>query len=205
METAKASSAPSANPDLDLAERHCNGDPEAFEEVYRRYCGMVYNLAYRMSGSGATAEDLSQEIFLRVFRHLERFKGHSSLKTWVYRVALNLCRSRLGRSRLQTRPLREESADGEEGVEVIDPSRDPEELAMAHNLGRHVSRALTGVKPVFREAVVLRDLEGLSYEEIAEILEVRIGTVRSRIARGRERLREILERLEPNRRQERAP
>ena len=181
----------STNPDLELAERHRYGDEEAFQEVYRTYVGLVYNLALRMSGRADVAEDLSQEIFLRIYRHLGRFNGRSTLKTWIYRVALNHCRSKLGRKHYPTQPLAEENEG--EGVHLVDDRRGPEARALAGDAALRVSRALSQVKPRFREAVVLRDLEGLSYDEIAEILKVRIGTVRSRIARGRDRLRVILE------------
>ena len=181
----------SANPDLDLAERHRYGDAEAFEEIYRRFAKMVFNLALRMAGTVEEAEDLTQEIFLRVYRHLAKFNGRSTLKTWIYRITLNHCRSRLGRRKLPTRPLAEENEG--EGAELVDERRGPEENALARDASRRVARALRGLRPRFREAVVLRDLEGLSYDEIAEVLEIRIGTVRSRIARGRDRLRTILE------------
>ncbi len=178
--------------DLDLAERHRYGDQQAFEEIYARFSKMIYNLAFRMAGSVDGAEDLTQEVFLRIFRHLGRFSGRSTLKTWVYRVTVNHCRSRLGRRRYFTQPLAEENHEG--GVELRDSGRSPEDLALAQDTGRQIHRALGGLKPVFREAVVLRDLEGLSYEEIAGILKVRLGTVRSRIARGREQLRVEMER-----------
>ena len=191
MAASTAATPLSSNPDLDLATRHRYGDPQAFEEVYSRFAQMVFNLAYRMSGRADEAEDLAQEIFLRIHRHLARFNGRSTLKTWIYRVTLNHCRSKLGRRRYPTQPLADEN-DGE-GARLIDERRGPEDIALAHDAGRRVSLALRQVKPVFREAVVLRDLQGLSYDEIAEILKVRIGTVRSRIARGRERLRIVLE------------
>lgn len=176
--------------DLDLVQRHRYGDLEAFDEIYRRYHETIYNLSYRMSGDLELAADLTQEVFLRVFRYLDRFRGGSSLKTWVYRVALNHCRSRLGRRRLPTQPLEDE--EGHQ-TEPADGRRSPEQRAMDREQRRTVNRALALLPPVFREAVVLCDLQGMSYQEIAEVLGVRIGTVRSRIARGRERLRELLE------------
>lgn len=191
MEVVTATSSLSSTPDIDLAERHRYGDETAFEEVYRRFARMVYNLSLRMAGDPQKAEDLAQEIFLRIYRHLGKFNGRSTLKTWIYRITLNHCRSKLGRKRLLTRPLAEENEG--EGAELVDERRGPEEKTLAHDAARQVTAALIHVKPVFREAVVLRDLEGLTYEEIAEILNVRIGTVRSRIARGRDRLRTILE------------
>lgn len=177
--------------DLELAERHRYGDDRAFNEVYSRFEDMVYNLAYRLSGNREEAADLTQEIFLRVFRHLGSFGGRSTLKTWIFRIAVNHCRDRLSRWHPPTQPIGEEPGDG---VAVYpDPSRGPEELAVAADAKRRVEQALTCLPQVFREVVVLRDIEGLSYEEIAEVLTVRIGTVRSRIARGREQLRALLE------------
>lgn len=191
MEATTARPTLSSNPDLDLAERHRCGDEEAFGEVYQRFVGLVFNLAMRMAGKTEEAEDLTQEIFLRVYRHLGRFSGRSTLKTWIYRVALNHCRSKLGRKRYPTQPLAEEHAG--EGIHLVDDRRGPEARILANDAAQRVNLALRQLKPCFREAVVLRDLEGLSYEEIAEVLDTRIGTVRSRIARGRDRLRVILE------------
>ncbi len=170
--------------------RHRYGDQQAFDEVYREFAPMVYNLTLRMSGSPERAQDLSQEVFLRVFRSLGRFKGKSSLKTWVYRITVNHCRSKLGRRRLPTESL----VDGEgRERELIDPRRDPEERAMSGATRSEIRQALLGVEPVYREALILRDLEELTYQEIAEVLKVRLGTVRSRIARGRAQLKLSLE------------
>jgi RNA polymerase sigma-70 factor, ECF subfamily len=182
--------------DLELVERHRYGDTQAFDEIYHRFDHMVYNLALRLCGDSEQAADLTQEIFLRVFRHIDQFRGHSSLKTWIFRIALNHCRSCLSRRHLPMQPLVEEQPgeqDGPGAVMLADPGRGPEELAVAADEGRRVAQALTHLPESFREAVVLRDLEGLSYEEIAEVLRVRLGTVRSRIARGREQLRALLE------------
>jgi RNA polymerase sigma-70 factor (ECF subfamily) len=178
-----------ATADGDLAFRHRYGDESAFEELYDRFAPMVYNLCLRMSGDPQRAQDLSQEAFLRVFKGLPRYRGGSSLKTWIYRITLNHCRARLGRHTLATEPW--DAQRWESGP--ADPARGPEETLLARDSGRRVAAALLGVPLRFREAVVLRDLEGLSYEEIAGVLRVRTGTVRSRIARGRERLRELLE------------
>ena len=177
--------------DLDLVERHRYGDLEAFEEIYQRYEGMVFNLALRLSGDPTEAQDLAQDAFVRIYRHLDRFQGRSSLKTWIYRVTLNSCRSGLGRKRWRTVPLAEEGAA--EGLTLVDSRRTPEERAVARSDGHRVLASLARVPRKFREAVVLRDLEELTYQEIADVLGVRIGTVRSRIARGRQKLREVLE------------
>ena len=106
-------------PGLDLATRHGYGDETAFEEVYRRFAGMVYNLCFRMAGRAEEAEDLAQEVFLRIHRHLGRFNGRSSLKTWIYRVTLNHCRSKLSRKRYPTAPL----AGGNAATQTLDEAR----------------------------------------------------------------------------------
>lgn len=179
------------NAELELVERHRYGDPAAFEEIFVRYETMVYGLAARIVGLEEAA-DATQEIFVRIYRHLPGFRGRSTLKTWVYRVALNGCRSRLRRRRWTHQSLAEED-DEAPGHVIQDPRPGPEQVAAGRESGRRLRRALAELPRVFREAVVLRDLEGLAYEEIAEVTGVRIGTVRSRIARGRERLRRNLE------------
>ncbi len=173
----------------ELLELHRVGDTEAFEEVYTRHASMVYALAMRMCGDPSRAQDLTQEVFLKVFRSLGRFRGRSSLKTWIYRVTLNHCRSRLGRRRIETESFEAEDLERR----AVDPGRGPESRSLAADAERAVQAALCALPGRFREAVILRDLEELSYREIAEILGVRVGTVRSRIARGRDRLRAELE------------
>jgi RNA polymerase sigma-70 factor, ECF subfamily len=177
--------------DVELVERHRCGDLQAFDEVYARFGEMVFNLAVRLSGNREEAADLTQEIFLRIYRHLGSFGGRSTLKTWVFRIAVNHCRDRLSRHHLPLQSIDDGTEEG--GLAIADPGRGPEDLAVAADEGRRVTECLGRVPQVFREAVVLRDLEGLSYEEIAEVLGVRVGTVRSRIARGREQLRLLLE------------
>ena len=191
MSVSKAITAPfHQSSDLELAERHRYGDEAAFEEVYTRFAPMVYALCLRMSGESNRAQDLSQEVFLRVFRSLGRFRGRSTLRTWIYRVAINHCRSCLGRRRLRTESL----DDGFLVARVADSGRGPEDVTVAKDTGRLVAEALLELPGRFREAVVLRDIEDLSYREIASILGIRLGTVRSRISRGRDRLRVLLER-----------
>jgi RNA polymerase sigma-70 factor (ECF subfamily) len=177
--------------DLELVERHRYGDQAAFEQIYRRHAEMVFNLAIRMTGDPEEAADVSQETFLRVHRYCARFRGQSSLKTWIYRVTVNCCRSRFRRN--QTWRTRILSGSLERVEQVPDTRRGPEDRTVARDRGEAVMRALQRLPSPFREAVVLRDLEGLTYEEVARVLGIRIGTVRSRIARGRDRLRTLLE------------
>lgn len=172
-------------PDLDLVYRHAVGDASAFEEIFEAYQGMIYNLALRYCADPTRAEDLAQEALLKIATKLHTFRGRSSLKTWIYQVAVNSFRSRLRKRRLDTRSLDEESGPRE----PVDQTVSPEDRAYGSELNQQLARALARLPEAFREAVVLRDVEGLSYREIAEILGCRPGTVRSRIARGREALR----------------
>ena len=176
--------------DLLLIERHRHGDPDAFEELYDEFSDMVFSVALRLSGNPDDAADLSQETFLKIHRNLDGFRGRSSLKTWIYQVALNCCRTRL-RKKSSQRRLGSRSVRTLEEMPALD--RTPEENAIAWSEAEKVMAALQKIPSPYREAVVLRDLEGLSYQEIAGVLRTRLGTVRSRLARGREHLRQILE------------
>ena len=173
-----------------LLERHRQGDALAFRELYQEFEAMVYNLALRMSGNPADAEDIAQETFIRAYRHLNKFRGKSSLKTWVFRIALNCSNTRL---RQRGRHLANRVDDSESELErAVDEGRSPEERALAADLSAAVRIGLDHLPLRYREAVFLRDFEDMNYSEIAEVLGVRIGTVRSRIARGREQLRKWL-------------
>ena len=189
MPTPDAEAPSEAQRERDILVRHQQGDRQAFAEYYHRFAPMVYNLVLRQCGDPELAKDLSQEAFLRLFRNLSKFEGRSSLKTWTYRVVLNHCRSRLGRRRQHDQP-----AIDEQGRErdIVDERRGTEGRAEAADSRRQIEAALHKVEASYREALVLRDIEDLSYQDIALVLEVPIGTVRSRIARGRERLRAAL-------------
>jgi RNA polymerase sigma-70 factor (ECF subfamily) len=193
MEVATAKLDPMPGADRDLALRHRYGDESAFEEIYDRFGEMVYNLAWRLCGDQEEAADLTQEAFLKIHRHLGGFRGRSTLKTWIYRVTINSCRSRYRRQRAWRSRLVPDRVETLE--KVPDGRRDPEERAIAQRTSELVGRALETLPPVYREAVYLRDIEGLTYEEIAQVLNLRLGTVRSRLARGRERLRGLLEEI----------
>lgn len=174
------------------------GSDSAFDYLVTYYHSSVYNLVYGILSDAADAADVTQEVFLRVFRGIRGFRRSSSLKTWLYRVSV---RQALNHRRWCWRHHRQQvsiDAEGPENgaaCELEDCEATPFEQCAVHEMQTSVRRALAEVPPVFRSAVILRDLEGLSYEEVAEVLEVSVGTVKSRILRGRRMLKEILDPL----------
>jgi RNA polymerase sigma-70 factor (ECF subfamily) len=169
------------------------GREEAYERLISRFQQPVFNLAYRLLTDTGDASDVTQEVFLKVFRSIGTFRAQSALKTWIYRIAVNESHNRrrwLFRHRHNEVGLEEEFEDSEPRERAIpDAGRSPFDRAFDREKHALIEEALTRINPSFREAVVLRDLEDLSYEEIAEILQISIGTVKSRIMRGREALR----------------
>jgi RNA polymerase sigma-70 factor, ECF subfamily len=174
------------------------GSDAAFDYLVTYYHSSVYNLVYGILSDRADAADVTQEVFLHVFRGIRGFRGGSSLKTWLYRIsvrqALNHRRWCWRHHRMQT-SIDVEGTEKSPALDLKDGEATPFEQCAAHELQATVRRALASVPPVFRSAVILRDLEGLSYEEIAEVLEVTVGTVKSRIMRGRRMLKDILDPL----------
>ena len=192
--------AASARPDearqaeLDLIEGLRQGAESAYEKLISTYQQPVYNLVYRLVNDPSDACDVVQEVFVKIFRNIKAFRGQSSLKTWVYRIALNEAHNRrrwFGRHKKQEVDF--ERDDGMVGLSLQDTLPDsgssPFELALSVEAHKFIEEALQALSPAFREAVVLRDVEELSYEEIADVLGINIGTVKSRILRGREALR----------------
>jgi len=172
------------------------GSDAAFEWLVTYYHAGVYNLVYGILSDSADAADVTQEVFLRAFRGIHSFRRGSSLKTWLYRISV---RQALNHRRWCWRHHRQQISidSGEDSngctldLKGADPT--PFEQFASQEMQVAVRKALGGVPAVFRSAVILRDLEGLSYEEIAEVLEVSVGTVKSRILRGRRMLKEILD------------
>jgi len=174
------------------------GSETAFDWLVTHYHGPVYNLILSMLGDTSDAADGTQEVFLKAFRGIRCFRQGSSLKTWLYRIAL---REALNHKRWFKRHLQKnisidaEAEEGRSAIEIEDLGATPFEQLAAREIQQAVHRALQEIPQVFRGAVILRDLEGLSYEEIAEVLECSVGTVKSRILRGRRALKELLEPL----------
>jgi RNA polymerase sigma-70 factor (ECF subfamily) len=174
-----------------LVTRLRAGDEAAFREVVDACRDRILTVITRVAGSGADAEDLAQETFLKAFGAIDRFDGRSALYTWLYRIAVNTARDwNDHRRRRPAVPL-----EGPEGP-IHDPVADgpsPDDAAVRGEERAAVHRALARLPEPFRSTLVLREMEGLSYEEIAETLEVSIGTVESRIFRARSKLRVLLE------------
>jgi len=172
-----------------VVERARKGDLEAFGELVESYQHRIVNYIRAIVANEADAEDVAQDTFLRAYRALGRFRGQSSFKTWLYQIATNAARSHLGRRRASPETAGAESDDGTSEIDRAASGHDLEAELVSRD---RIERALAGLPAVLREAVVLRDVEGLDYREIAEALDIPIGTVESRIFRGRQRLRKIL-------------
>lgn len=181
-----------ADPDRELVERWQAGDLDSFEALVRRHEGRVYRLLYRMLGSHEEAQDVAQETFLNLHRHGLRFRRHSRFSTFVYRVAANAALNRrrsLGRDRNRVQRLAARQAAGDH---LPQAPCDPEENLTRGEVGRRVHEALLTLPERLRLPLVLFDLEGLPYSEIARVVGVPEGTVKSRIHRARQALREEL-------------
>jgi RNA polymerase sigma-70 factor (ECF subfamily) len=183
--------------DTTLLEGLRRGEEAAYETLIQRYEKPVYSLVSRLVDDPADAADAVQEVFLKVFRKVGWFRGESSLKTWIYRIAINEARNQrrwFGRHRQREVGLDPEpgEAAGGYGNWLEDQHPSPFDIALDHETRALIEDALNEVSPAFRAALVLREMEGLSYEEISEILEISLGTVKSRIMRGREALRKSL-------------
>jgi RNA polymerase sigma-70 factor (ECF subfamily) len=177
------------------------GDEAAYERLVLRFQQPVYNLVYRLMNDPTEAADVVQEVFLKVFRSIAGFRRESSLKTWIYRIAVNEANNHrrwFGRHRKKEVCLETEEDGTRDYRETLaDPGRSPYESALSSERHQLVEESLEQLKPVFQAAVILRDMEDLTYEEIAEVTGVSLGTVKSRILRGREALRrELAGRLE---------
>jgi RNA polymerase sigma-70 factor (ECF subfamily) len=186
--------------DARLVERLVARDERAFTTLVRTYERRVFALVLRMIGNRAEAEDLAQEVFVQVFKAIGSFRGESKLSTWIYRIAINLCKNRSKYLRVrhsgqeeQLEALQERAPLGDaKGANVANVER-PDEMMAGKQVERIVQTAILELEPTFRECLVLRDVEDLSYEEIGAITGLPEGTVKSRIHRARAQLKELVE------------
>ncbi len=189
---------PWAQDEAELVTELQGGSDAAFDWLVTHYHTAVYNLVSGMLGDSADAADTTQEVFLKAFRGIRGFRRSSSLKTWLYRIAIREAlnqRRWWWRHRRQQTSIDIEADDAQAPLDLEDLGATPFDQLAAREVQAVVRQALRAVSEVFRSAVILRDLEGFSYEEVAEVLDVSVGTVKSRILRGRRALREVLEPL----------
>ena len=172
------------------------GDRAAFDEIVRRYSSRMVNVAYKMTGDRDLAEDVAQETFYRAYRSAATYKQIAKFSTWLYTIAINLCRNELRRRKHKFYSLEEMAERDEEAgvrVNIEDEKAKPDRDVEQRELGRLIMQAIDQLPEKFRRPLVLRDVEGLSYEETGEILNLPEGTVKSRINRARQRVKEIIE------------
>jgi RNA polymerase sigma-70 factor (ECF subfamily) len=181
-------------------ERLRQGEVAAFERLVAEQTNDVYALLYRLTADPEEARDLTQETFLRAFQSISRFRGDANLKTWIYRIAVNQARNRWRwwRRRKRDATVSLDATDDRHEQPLAatlrnDDAVDPEQETLAKEREGQLRDALLGLRQSYREAVILRDVEGFSYEEVADTLQISIGTVKSRISRGRLEMRRKLE------------
>jgi len=177
--------------DLQILKRFNNGDISAFEEIVLKYQDRIYNLCRHMLVNAHDAEDAAQDTFLKAYQKLKDFKPEASLYTWLYRIAANTCLDYKRRPFLES--LFKKSDESEEFVE--EPSSDwpsPERLYESKQIGLALHKSIRKLTTKLRTAIMLKEIDGLSYDEIADVLEVSIGTVKSRISRARDELKKLL-------------
>lgn len=174
----------------ELVRAAAGGDTEAFARLVRTYENKIYSLAFRMCGSADDASDIAQEAFLAAWRGLPSFRGDSGFATWLYRLTSNVAIDYLRRQKKQRGDM---SLDDEElGLDAVDTGPGPQDAAERTEVRSVVAAGLQELSEGHRQVLVLREIQGLSYEEIADVLEVDLGTVKSRISRARSALRKIL-------------
>ncbi len=178
--------------EADLLARVRKGDLAAFNLLVEHYQTAVFNLCLRMLGTPQTAEDATQEAFIAAYRHLDKFRG-GSFRSWLFRIAANACYDELRRRKARaTSSLDEPAGEGQRRFDAPDPSPSPDDRAEQAELHDALARALAAIPADQRLSVTLCDVQGLDYAEIAEVMQCSLGTVKSRIARGRLRLRAVL-------------
>ncbi len=181
-----------------MARDYLDGERRAFDELIRLHQRQVFNLCFRILGDYDEADDCAQEVFIKVSRNLKGFRFESAFGTWLYRIIVNTCKNRLTSLdyRLKSRKIRidmERDMDQQsQPIEIEDKSQSPARELISKELDRLIQRAINALPDRQKLVIVLRDIEGRSYEEIGEITGFKLGTVKSKLSRAREQLRESL-------------
>ncbi len=180
----------------ELIARCQRGERTAFDELITRYQRYVFNLIYQHLGNSADIEDIAQEVFIRIFRFIKKYRGEASFESWVYKIVLNYCRSYARRRSMLNRiffvPVERE--EDEKSVDIIgdqpQPDANPMMLVENRRIADDILGELRRLPPIYKDILIMREVNELSYEEIAEILGISIGTVKSRISRARSIIRD---------------
>ena len=180
--------------DLNLIESFKQGDTSAFGEIVLRYQDKIYNLCRHMLGNAADAEDAAQDVFLKAYQALPKFQPEASLYTWLYRIATNTCIDHKKKPIFES--LFGDSGEGERLVhDRASDAPSPEKLYQSKQIDKALQESLGKLSPKLRAIIILKEIEELSYEEIADALEISMGTVKSRIARAREELQRLMQKF----------
>jgi RNA polymerase sigma-70 factor (ECF subfamily) len=178
--------------DENLIIKFQNGDVQAFDILVKRYKDRLLNFVYRFVGNRADAEDIIQETFIKVYKNKHLYNPTAKFITWLFTIASNVAKSELRKRRIRNAFSISNFIGGKKDQDIIYKGEDPETLADSVVKEEYIHKAISKLPKEFREVIILRDIQEFSYEEISEILKVPIGTVKSRVNRGRERLQKLL-------------
>ncbi len=182
--------------DIELIKKVIDKDDFAFEALVKRYEKLVYSVSYRMMNNKEDAEDITQIVFIKVYKKIESFKENQSFKAWICTIASNACIDEIrSRKNKQTYSLDKnlEGDDGEFKADIPSSEETPEEVIINKEKRQVILDSINELKEESRQLIILRDVQGLSYDEIAEQLDLKLGTVKSKIARSRTKLQKIIE------------
>lgn len=183
----------------ELINQFNNGNEQAFTELIQRYQHKVYNSTYRMLGNHEDALDMAQESFIRVYKNLHKFRADSSFSTWLFRITTNICRDELRkRQRKLNMHSFSEYENDKKTIKNMEISDDPERISISSELNETIQEKIDQLSPEQKAVFVLKEFEGLSYKEIADVLDISIGTVKSRLSRARRSLRKDLNKIIKN-------
>jgi len=168
-----------------------SGDRDAFNELVTGYQQRVFNISYSMLSDYEDAVDASQEVFIRVYRSIDKFRGESSLSTWIFRITKNICMDFLRKRKEASISIDKEDEEGQK-MEIEDSSKSPEHIAEQNETAKIVRNAINELDDNSRLIITMFDLEGMSYDEISAVLKIPIGTVKSRLNRAREKIKKNL-------------
>lgn len=184
-------------PEKELVDRSKKGDTDAFEKLIISYEKKIFNIALRMTGNREDASDIAQEVCIKIYKSINSFKENSSFSTWVYRITSNVCIDEM-RKRKNVISLTGTGPNDEDyELPVEDKGRLPEEIVESRETIRMLKKCIQELAPEYRIIIILRDIQGYSYEEISRILEINMGTVKSRLSRARNLLKDKLKNREP--------